>query len=56
MSGLKNFEHDVCVVGTGRVGLPLALSLIEVGLDVVGLDTDERLRSIVNDGVIERES
>ena len=52
MSVGQDFEHNVCIVGTGRVGLPLALSLIEVGLDVVGLDTDERLRAMVNDGIM----
>jgi UDP-N-acetyl-D-mannosaminuronic acid dehydrogenase len=47
-----SFSHNVCVVGTGRVGLPLALSMIEVGLSVVGLDTDEALREKVNAGVM----
>lgn len=41
------FDYDVCVIGTGRVGLPLALSLIEVGLTVVGVDLDPRLREAV---------
>ncbi len=49
---VSNFSHDVCVVGTGRVGLPLALSMIEVGLSVVGLDTDEVLREKINAGVM----
>lgn len=46
----REFEYQVCVVGTGRVGLPLALSMIDVGLSVVGLDTDESLRSKINSG------
>ena len=46
----NDFLHHVCVVGTGRVGLPLALSMIEVGLSVVGLDTDEGLRAQINAG------
>ena len=46
----NEFSHDVCVVGTGRVGLPLALSMIEVGLSVVGLDTDTGLREQINAG------
>lgn len=37
------FEHDVCIVGTGRVGLPLALSLLEVGHRVVGVDRDPQI-------------
>jgi UDP-N-acetyl-D-mannosaminuronic acid dehydrogenase len=48
----SDFSHDVCVVGTGRVGLPLALSMIEVGLSVVGLDTDEALRGKINSGTM----
>ena len=40
----------VCIVGTGRVGLPLGLSLIEVGLKVTGLDIDDALRARINAG------
>ena len=43
-------QWDVCVIGVGRVGLPLSLSLIEVGLKVIGLDTDKSLRDTVNAG------
>lgn len=38
----------VAVIGTGRVGLPLALSLVDAGVDVVGVDLDERIRTAVN--------
>jgi UDP-N-acetyl-D-mannosaminuronic acid dehydrogenase len=31
---------DVSVVGLGRVGLPLALSFADRGLDVIGIDND----------------
>jgi UDP-N-acetyl-D-mannosaminuronic acid dehydrogenase len=44
------FEFDVCIIGTGRVGLPLALSFIESGMSVVGVDLDPRLREQVNLG------
>lgn len=44
------FRYDVCVVGTGRVGLPLALSLMEAGLETIGVDTDPNLRDSVNRG------
>ncbi len=42
--------YDVCVVGTGRVGLPLALSFLEAGSKVTGVDLDPRLRDEVNSG------
>lgn len=44
------FEYDVCVVGTGRVGLPLGLSLMETGARVVGVDRDPALREAVSSG------
>ncbi len=44
------FKYDVCIVGTGRVGLPLGLSLTEEGVNVVGVDLDENLRDAVNNG------
>lgn len=47
---MADFEYDVCVVGTGRVGLPLALALIGVGYRVAGVDRDERLRKAINIG------
>ena len=55
-TGLKHeisaFKYDACVIGTGRVGLPLALSLIGAGYNVVGLDRDEKLRTLINSGVM----
>lgn len=50
MSRGEGFEYDVCVVGTGRVGLPLGLSLVEAGLAVCGVDVDPALRATINDG------
>jgi UDP-N-acetyl-D-mannosaminuronic acid dehydrogenase len=44
------FEYDVCIVGVGRVGLPLALSLVETGARVVGIDRDRALIARVNAG------
>jgi UDP-N-acetyl-D-glucosamine dehydrogenase len=37
----KPSTHRVVVVGQGYVGLPLAMRAVEVGHDVVGLDSDE---------------
>lgn len=44
----SDFEFDLCVLGVGRVGLPLALSLIESGKSVVGLDRDEKARKTID--------
>src|SRR3954449_12308961 len=39
--------YDVCVIGLGRIGLPLALSFADCGLSVLGVDSDpERLSAI----------
>ena len=35
-------DTRVAIVGLGYVGLPLALSFIEAGLEVVGIDASER--------------
>lgn len=47
---MTDFEFEVCIVGTGRVGLPLGLSFVEAGVAAVGLDVDPRLRETVNGG------
>lgn len=44
------YEYDACIIGTGRVGLPLGLSLVDVGLRAVGVDLDPRIREAVNTG------
>lgn len=43
-------QYDVCIIGTGRVGLPLGLSFVEVGLSATGVDLDPNLRQAVNSG------
>jgi len=37
------YANDVTVIGTGRVGLPLALSLMNKGLKVNGIDLDKHI-------------
>src|SRR5215472_6591547 len=38
---------DVCIVGLGRVGLPLALSFADRGMTVIGIDRDSaRLQAV----------
>ena len=44
------FEYDVCIIGTGRVGLPLGLSLVDAGVRATGVDIDSNMRESVNDG------
>jgi UDP-N-acetyl-D-mannosaminuronic acid dehydrogenase len=46
------FEHDVSVVGLGRVGLPLALSFADRGLATVGVDRDGDRVATVRAGVM----
>jgi UDP-N-acetyl-D-mannosaminuronic acid dehydrogenase len=41
---------DVAVVGLGRVGLPLALSFADRGLNVIGVDNDPRRLEAVREG------
>ncbi len=44
------FDYDVCIVGTGRVGLPLGLSFLDVGVAAVGVDVNPSLREAINEG------
>lgn len=44
--------EKVVVVGTGFVGLPLALQLAKNGVEVVGVDIDENLTEAINDGTL----
>jgi UDP-N-acetyl-D-mannosaminuronic acid dehydrogenase len=43
---------DVAVIGLGRIGLPLALSFADRGLEVVGIDNDPLRLSSVRDGAM----
>src|SRR4051795_9765614 len=42
--------YDVCVIGLGRIGLPLALSFADHGLSVLGVDTDQERLSAIGEG------
>jgi UDP-N-acetyl-D-mannosaminuronic acid dehydrogenase len=44
-----NYEHDVCVVGCGRIGLPWAVSLAREGFRVVCVDVDADRVAAIND-------
>ncbi|MEY2534106.1 MAG: UDP-N-acetyl-D-mannosaminuronic acid dehydrogenase, partial [bacterium] len=40
-------EHDVAIIGCGRVGLPLALAFADRGLRTIGIENDaERLNAV----------
>lgn len=49
---LKNRKTKVGVVGMGYVGLPLALSLAEVGFEVIGVDIDETKIKALQKGLL----
>jgi UDP-N-acetyl-D-mannosaminuronic acid dehydrogenase len=46
----SNSSAEVAVVGLGRVGLPLALSLADRGLRTIGVDRDPRVLESVGEG------
>ena len=48
----ERFEHDVSVIGLGRVGLPLALSFADRGLATIGIDKDAERLATVRAGVM----
>src|SRR3954465_2335893 len=43
-------RYDVCVIGLGRIGLPLALSFADHGLSVLGVDTDQERLTALREG------
>ena len=50
MTAPQSHTADVAVVGLGRVGLPLALSFADRGLEVVGVDNDPARLGAVREG------
>jgi UDP-N-acetyl-D-mannosaminuronic acid dehydrogenase len=45
-------RYDVAIIGTGRVGLPLALAFADRGLRVLGVDHDPRILGSVREGLM----
>ena len=41
----------ICVVGLGQIGLPTALSFLQLGYKVVGYDLNEKLLRAIQEGV-----
>lgn len=48
---MRQFQNDLAIIGTGRVGLPLGISLASTGLRVIGIDVDEKLNEKINSKV-----
>ena len=46
------FEYDIGVIGIGRVGLPLAISLSTKGFKTIGIDIDENIVKQVNQKIM----
>ena len=47
---IKEKSATICILGLGRVGLPLASVFASKGLDVIGIDIDEERLSSIKDG------
>jgi len=43
--------NRISVVGLGKLGLPLAVSLASKGFQVIGVDIDERKVKAINSGI-----
>ncbi len=50
MDKIRNREVKISVIGLGRVGLPLAVTLAECGFDTLGIDINEELVARLNEG------
>ena len=47
---IKEKSATICILGLGRVGLPLASVFASKGLNVIGIDIDEKRLSSIRDG------
>lgn len=48
---MSNMDFNLCVIGQGFVGLPLALTFALKGTTVIGVDIDSKLVNEVNEGI-----
>ena len=48
---IRNREVKISVIGLGRVGLPLAVTLADCGFDTLGIDINNELVAKLNEGV-----
>lgn len=51
-SRISNGDFTMAVIGIGRVGLPLALSFADRGVNVLGVDRNPEHVDVVNNGVL----
>ena len=47
---IKNKDINVCVIGIGTIGLPLATFLAKSGFNVIGLDINQERVDSINQG------
>ena len=48
---IENKKVKICIIGLGQVGLPTALSFVNSGYNVTGVDTNEELINKISNGV-----
>jgi nucleotide sugar dehydrogenase len=51
VSAFTKGEIIICVIGLGRVGLPIAASFSKAGARVIGVDIDEKIVQSINAGI-----
>jgi len=52
ISDVKNKNFNLCVVGMGRIGLPLAVSFALQGVKVLGTEKNKEKLQQLNDGIV----
>ena len=52
LARISSAQFTMAVVGIGRVGLPLALSFAQAGVNVIGIDRNPEHVELVNSGVL----
>lgn len=50
IKALNNYNANIGIIGLGYVGLPLSLSFVEGGYNVIGFDIDEEKINCINKG------
>ena len=50
IESIQSGKLSICVVGIGRIGLPTALSFGNSGLSTIGVDINENLVDMINNG------